>query len=170
MNSMRYAAFAQQYQRPALIRSDELKQHISEHTDLDLLTRQHPGSGVFLKVKKPLHVFKKVIYVEKLIGQNFTFAIVNLIIPVDSMIYMDDACFSSYSSARKMRASHAVVHSIVSMLTGEAVPQGQSHYDPCFKYKPDSAIEIKNFSMEDETCAEGIHFFMNITDALEYVL
>lgn len=43
-------------------------------------------------------------------------------------------------------------------------------HDPKFSYAVGKTKTVRNYDMDDTTCAEGIHFFVDIQDAKDYVL
>jgi hypothetical protein len=120
--------------------------------------------------------------------------LINLIIPVGEHVHATPNGFMEYSNeeSRKMRASAAVVHSISLYTAGEyddfawprqsdALPsyfnparikpaaEAFSDYDSSFRYVPGQLIKPKEpFAMKNGTCLSGIHFFLNVRDALEY--
>ncbi len=127
-------------------------------------------SSCFYKVKHPLPVFKKV--------QRFGVGVIaNLIIPVGAIIYAPDVAFMVASSnvhERKLRASKAYVHSLAytdSCPLGAAYPYRAafSTFNASFKYVTDTIVKPdKKFDMNKQTCASGIHFFLNVQDALDW--
>lgn len=150
-------------QKPDLIRGPDLRKYFLEH-----VRRIRPG---FYRTVKPLHVFKYVL--------NGTFAartnpndrsIVNLVIPVDETIHVGPLCFHPQSSRmlRKMRASAAHVHSIAHQVTGEQRSRGYSEHSRNFLYEPGAVVQPNTFSSYRQVCAPGIHFFLNLADAMEY--
>ena len=121
------------------------------------------------RVTSPLHVFKKV-YNEWLDD-----AIANLIIMEGESIWIHPYAFAGSGWAgswneRKMRATSAYVHSIHSVDPGNrSVRQAKSWFDPTFVYKVGEVVRPKfDFSFEQNTCASGIHFFVELNDALDF--
>lgn len=138
----------------------------------------------FYVVNKPLKVWKKT-YTEA--DHN---CVVALEIPVGAKIYanllakpwvtltdMDD---------RKMRASEAIV--VKQFRIGEATGYGKfqgivehkytgykevkhtrSGHNNSFKYKVGETVKpVNGFSLSERICESGIHFFVNLSDALDY--
>jgi hypothetical protein len=120
----------------------------------------------FYTVHKPLPVFKKALHDDRIGGR----VIVNLLIPVGAIVYAGVDAFdaSSRQKHRKMRASAADVHSVAN-INGTPSKRAVSWYDPGFYYHAGDRLSPRNaFSQMDATCAPGIHFFLNLGDALEY--
>ena len=119
----------------------------------------------FFKVTKPMYVFKKVY-----VGVANNQAIANLIIPVGALIYVEGATVNYCNvgiTTRKMRASEAYVHSIVTVRDKVQVRLAKSGHDSKFMYVPGTTVKPDNgFDKEEEACAGGIHFFVDLVDAL----
>lgn len=123
---------------------------------------------------------------------NKSEAIANLIIPAGAIVNLP----SLVSYERKMRSSHAYSHSVVRLSDNKMVPIGLSGYDKSFPYFSISEFGF-NGTIDDEytkkfyipgkedvdynfllqptsfdgstlTCRAGIHFFLELDDALEY--
>jgi hypothetical protein len=126
----------------------------------------------FRKVTKPMHVFKKV----NLKKNGAAAVIANLIIPVGALFYCDSELFywqlsnsSWFGPSRKMRASEAKVVSLVKARSQESVQLARSSYDSSFTYEPGQIVKpVDKFSREEDECSSGIHFFINLGDALDY--
>lgn len=134
--------------------------------------------GAFWEVKTPLKVWKQTNY--------RGMVIVALEIPVGATIYMPskDAYPIQYRRHIKMRASEANVIrqfrcAVVSnSLCGDVRHYGLHHYeeiltsfsnwDNSFNYDTGTTVKPEKFSMKCDSCVPGIHFFVNLTDALEY--
>ena len=73
---------------------------------------------------------------------------------------------------KKGRVRAAKVISITSMDTGEPAESGYSSYNPEFKYTVGKTVTPYSDFDEDETdtCASGIHCFLDKKDAEKYVL
>ena len=156
-----------------LIRGKRVESYLKQHT------RQY-NVPQFLEVTKPLHVFKQVKSGVKRVN-----AIANLIIPVGAVIYYPYASLSHLSNQadRKMRASKAFVHSITTYSKRRKFGNGSvsvaledctskknaySLYDRDFRYRVGRNVYPDRFSMYRDTCTNGIHFFLNLADALTY--
>jgi hypothetical protein len=125
----------------------------------------------FYTVAKPLRVFKKV--------SDGIPCIANLIIPEKALVYAPVACFNTDGNARadrKMRASEAYVHSIwtlgykhtpehfsVSRQNGKSMWDNEFVYSAGFSVRP-----VHKFSLFDQNCDSGIHFFLDVHDAIDY--
>jgi hypothetical protein len=122
----------------------------------------------FYTVRQPLPVFKKAMVFDDLRIR----AIVNLLVPVGATVFADSQAFDRVSgrTQRKMRASAASVHSIAT-LDGRPMSRAVSWYDPGFHYIPGDKLAPRlQFCQLEERCGSGIHFFLNVRDALEYSL
>jgi hypothetical protein len=97
-------------------------------------------------------------------------AIANLIIPVGAMIYAsNDAFVCNSSDSRKMRATEAKVHSVVTRRSKKQEQLAHSMFDSDFKYVPGQIVKpSKRFSKCEDRCDSGIHFFVNLHDALTW--
>jgi beta-lactamase class D len=157
----------------------KLKKYFREHVavkrirhqftrwDGSIVRYEEPG---FYTVTKPLQVFK----------QTYTPAgtrcITNLTIPVGAIIYASKEVFNINHKddecrvhERKMRASLAVVHSNVTNRNLNAVQVAVSEWDNKFKYIPGKTVKPRHeFDMDDDQCKSGIHFFLNLQDAVDY--
>lgn len=101
--------------------------------------------------------------------------IANLIIPAGALIYVESDAFSvAYGDSlfiRKMRASRAFVHSLVTQTKQTTVTTAVSGYSKAFKYTTGSVVEpAEPFSKREDQCDSGIHFFINMKDALGWSL
>ncbi len=141
----------------------------------------------FYVVNKPLKVWKKT-YTEA--DHN---CVVALEIPVGAKIYANlltayyiQGVTKSQIDDRKMRASEAVV--VKQFRIGEAngyghfqgiverkytgykeVKHTRSGHDNSFKYKVGKTVKpVNGFNLDDRICAAGVHFFVNLSDALDY--
>lgn len=162
-----------------------LKQYLMEHVapnpqQVRDVWDLSSGVAFIYTVTKPLHVFKKVRS-----GVWWDSAIANLIIPVGEFVYVAGAAFLNvtYGSSdhRKMRCSKAFVHSMAIsrsdpahgrkylQAVGTQIKHGFSSYTPEFKYRVGRNVKpFKPFSHRFGQCASGIHFFIDLQDALNY--
>lgn len=125
----------------------------------------------FYVAKKPLHVFKA------LRGDRIS----SLVIPVGAHIFTEDVTDSHRKKwsfpgdipstyLLKMRASRAIPVLIINPYTGEECHVACSKKDPLFEYRVGRETRPANgFSYEEEECAGGIHFFLNLGHALGYM-
>ena len=121
----------------------------------------------FYEVVKPLYVFKKTITT----GDTFRSCITNLIIPKGTIIYCCANVFDYFNqrSDRKMRASRAIVHSSVRIADTNKTDNTWSLQDATFIYKNGKTVNPRfGFSMKNSHCESGIHFFLNLQDAIDY--
>lgn len=117
----------------------------------------HPHSSMRI-VTSPMHVFKAV---QKR-------GIANLIIPVGAVIFYDKERWKE-SGQKKLRASKAYVHSIVDRNTGNQLTRRNSLWNaPRVEYRVGRTIYPNNFAFSGVTCGPGIHFFVDLNDALTY--
>ena len=98
-------------------------------------------------------------------------AIVNLVIPAGTQVYAGNFAFHAHNTTdhRKMRAAKARVVSIFSYERGTEQKSAYSDYDASFNYKPGKVVKPDNgFCGFQNQCAAGIHFFLNVHDAVNY--
>lgn len=138
----------------------DLKKHFLQfvHDNFQL------NSG-FYRVKKKMLVFKAAR------GCNGrTKLIVALEIPQGARIYADNICWNSWKrDDRKMRASKAKVHSIWTQ-AGDERKVAYSDHDRRFEYNPGKIVLPHRFGESALICSGGIHFFINFSDAYNYLL
>ena len=154
------------YVTPALVLDEKLKEYFLSH----MYEGPTVAANIF-KVRVPLRVFKKTRR-----SRNSTPyyspnpAIVNLTIPEGGYVYANPGAFmlGSRMDYRKMRASKAIVHSVINPKTQKKLGSSRSDYDLHFVYKPGKIVTPSGFSYQDEICGAGIHFFLNVGDALNY--
>lgn len=153
-----------------MLKGYALEQHILAHCKR--ISRSKVTRGGFCLVEKPMHVFKRIMS-----GKDYHKAIVNMIIPVGETIFVYDEAYKEISSFsrdnRKMRATKAYVHSIVRKHDHKQLTCGYSDYmswnSKVFRYRVGRNVKPRlPFSMKWEQCASGIHFFVNLDDALAY--
>jgi hypothetical protein len=146
-----------------LILGKPLKRYFLEHAKRD---------GVQYIVTKPLHVFKKL-RVKKQVSRR---AIANLIIPIGARVNALESVFDPEGNIadRKMRANIAIVHSIRKIADHDdalgSLRSGYSQHDRNFYYEVGRTVVPHSFSPTRTVCAPGIHFFLNLQDALYYHL
>lgn len=134
------------------------------------------GRTNFWKVVNPLKVWKRTNHVRES-GK----VIVALSIPVNATVFMQTDTNGSNTEARKMRASEAFVEKqfhvgwpfledySYSLTKYEEVQVSHSGHNWNFKYKTGEVVKPYGpFSKLEEQCASGIHFFVNLSDALAY--
>jgi hypothetical protein len=155
-----------------MIKGNKLEAHILAHCVVARVsrtvsdaarTRVYPDG--FYKVVTPLHVFKKVHHE---INGHKVDAIANLIIPVGALIFAPHYSFWAFNSAdgRKMRASEAEVHSIVTKRAKKQVNIAIATRCRRFEYKVGTTVKPElRFSRCGDQCESGIHFFVNLADA-----
>jgi hypothetical protein len=156
----------------------EIKDYIVGNCKRHRIREQHHACTFelynFYKVTSPLSVFKKIY--TKANGA----LIANLIIPVGAKIYVGES-FGSYqlwdNHSRKMRASEAYVHSIVTANKQKYhdskskfiyKQKGYSGHDNSFVYIVGKTIKPDKFSHRENICDSGIHFFLDVADALDW--
>ncbi len=139
----------------------------------------------FWRVENDLHVFKKG-WSDDAFGDQ---CIINMVIPKGSEIYAERVNAKDYEygiDCRKMRASKALVHSIVKyedceiglMQNGKScmefsevkpISKCSSTWDQNFIYRKGKiAVPVQGFFYIQEQCTSGIHFFLNLVDATMY--
>lgn len=118
----------------------------------------------FYRVTKELKVFKKAYS-----GHNSV--IVNLIIPVGAIVHFPEIIYDNHDiDNRKMRASKAIVHSMATKFKKKELTVANSDWDCNFEYKVGKTVKPfdEKFSSTPRECEAGIHFFMQVEDALKY--
>lgn len=149
------------YIRPALVIQEDLRAHLLAHAT------PQPDEPYLYTVHTPLHVFKKA-RKNKL---SYGCVLINLVIPVGEFLFASEKAWISDNwtiSYRKMRASKAKVHSIINLDTREEVVTATSDYNYSFKYRKGKTVTPNHFSKQNQICTGGIHFFLNVGDALDY--
>ena len=118
----------------------------------------------FWRITKEMKVFKKAYY------KYYHQVIVNLVIPVDAIIHFPESNYSvDEIDNRKMRASKAFVHSIASKNNKEILNVAHSDWSVDFKYIVGKTVKpTYSFCSTPYQCESGIHFFMQLEDALIY--
>ena len=148
------------YITPALVLGEDLRTHLLAHAT------PQPGEPYLYTVHTPLHVFKKA-----RADQGWGEVLINLVIPVGEFLFASEKAWISDNwtiSYRKMRASKAKVHSIINLDTRKEVVTAKSDYSTWFKYRKGKTVTPNHFSKQNQFCAGGIHFFLNVGDALNY--
>lgn len=157
----------------ATLCNSELKQHFDQHCVQSYTANGTVRKNIYV-VTKPMHVFKKVF------GDCGVHVIANLIIPVGAFVQASTdvfavRCDSGHSDAfmnariRKMRASEAHVHSLVKQRSQQHVGDAYSGWDPFFKYTVGTTVKPRYvFSLANKQCDYGIHFFVNLDDAMKW--
>jgi hypothetical protein len=109
--------------------------------------------------------------------------IVALLIPKGAIVYIPDVYCRDCLDDRKMRASEAIVHK--QFLIGQTwhlIHRGEfdtefykevnktvSSFDYSFQYiTGTSVVPNGGFSFNQRQCEPGIHFFVNLADAMNY--
>ena len=120
-------------------------------------------------LKRPICAFKKV-YVGGLKE-----VIANLIIPEGARVAI---CRPEYSwTAYKCRADQAFVHSLHYMASRRHVPptvKAATYWDLKFVYtvgetvRPTLPFSSRGWDKHNSTCGSGIHFFVNLSEALDW--
>jgi hypothetical protein len=109
---------------------------------------------------------------------NRTGAIANLIIPKGAEVYIEEYKTLTEPNRLKMRASEAKIHSVVRIADKKQVIFGRSFHDSSFVYlnpkmlgdlAGDAFISpIGGFNGYAGQCASGIHFYINLSAAMEH--
>lgn len=123
------------------------------------------GEGFYV-VHKPLPAFKKAYNRHTGFWDRHS-RIVNLVIPVGAIVYVKDITRST--DKRKMRADKAYVHSIADMHSKQPRKVAHAGWAHDFVYRVgEHVIPHQPFCTVPSTCESGIHFFLNLQDALSY--
>lgn len=159
---------------PKICKGEQLREYFLEYC------KPIPNKPDFYEVIKPLPAFKKAYKTEKAHhkwipgGYMNIPVIVNLLIPKKAIIYADSECFiTPHMYNRKMRCNIAETHSIINKYTKKEYTEAKAEYT---RYDKKPYIYRKNkiqkpqhrFSYQNDSCASGIHFFLNLTDAYCY--
>lgn len=165
------------YEVPRAVTGYRLKRYFLQHAEIspkhkNVMNWPLRGSMPSMYVvTKDLLAFKKVcISRDRFLSSEQ--AVVNLVIPKGALIYappmnFDRAC--DWVDYRKMRASEAHVHSIVSTQGRRQIGIGYSAFISSFTYRPGTTVRPRaGFSQRPVACASGIHFFLNVRDAIDY--
>lgn len=157
------------------LKHNEVKQYIEDNC-------KALGNG-FYEVVNDLKVWKKTATYR---GCN---VVVALLIPKHAVIYAgclkSPNLFNMHMLYRKMRASKAIVveqfkvpttlgrnrsmHVVLRTESLKAVNKSYSKWDYDFLYETSAIVEpSQDFSWLIDECRPGVHFFVNLTDALMY--
>lgn len=143
---------------PPALSPKELRAHIERYASQCSLGRH------LWNVHTDMPVFKWANYV----GQHgrVLYCIVNLVIPKGAVIRVKEDALGWPGKSRKMRASQALVHSVVT-LRGRQLKSAYSWYDWKTNYLPGGTVlPRRHFDTSDVECASGIHFYTELRDAL----
>lgn len=124
-----------------------------DHLEKTFYLKDHaiPFKG-FWVVQKRFHGFKKLTHK----------SIANLIIEPGTILYTS-------TKSDKIRASSAFVHSIWDPKKKSFVPSRNALFDPRFTYSIGKTVTPKlPFSPARAPCESGIHFYLNLTGALNH--
>lgn len=164
----------------------EIRAYFNKHTK----KTKHPG---IFKVTKPMKVWKKTKDTSYFQGD----VIVALEIPVGALVHAhmfgygcaSDNTMNRALSYRKMRTSRAKVveqfqlgkvggTGIYKLKPGNyqfsikyynSISESISGWSSSFKYTTGKIVKPKNkFSMDNDQCASGVHFFINLSDAMKW--
>ena len=118
----------------------------------------------FWRITKEMKVFKKAY------DNNYRQVIVNLVIPVGAIVHFPENEYNKFCiNVRKMRASKAFVHSIANLRSKKSIQLAYSNWDNNFEYVVGKTVKPKyGFNRTPEVCETGIHFFMQVEDAIRY--
>jgi hypothetical protein len=128
-------------------------------------TRPIRGRDGFFRVTAEMHVFKRTFL--HLRNGLTNRVIVNLVIPVGAKVYWEPQGFQRDINNRKIRCSKAFVHSQFTQSSKTALDVSRSGWDNT-EYHTGKFVRPDYFSKERDTCSAGIHFFLNLQDALKY--
>ena len=119
--------------------------------------------------------YKKVILRNKISYVYNSIAIVELEVPTDAIRY--DAMFLNKDQYKKIRVNKAIVKDIIVNTMANIYPIEElefvSSYDHNFKYYIGQEISLEDNSFDynrNVICGKGIHLFMTIDEALNYVI
>lgn len=144
--------------------------------------RKSKGKG-FAVVTTPLKVWKQTFTKG---GDGYDNVIVALEIPAGAKIYSDILDNNNNDPSLKIRASEAKVvkqfnvgfvevmynwggHNEYELEKYKMIKKSKSIHNSLFTYETGKTVEpTSGFSKKPEQCESGIHFFVNLSSALEY--
>lgn len=119
----------------------------------------------FYRLHTDLPAFKKILKDREDRWFFHVRCIANLIIPAGTLIHV-----GTQGNFVKCRAERAIVHSIFTKDDHKIVGIGKSSADWGFKYVPGETVTpVAPFSQSHVVCSTGIHFFVDVNAALEYM-
>lgn len=151
------------------LQGEKLTKYLHKHFRTGRSRHKLSPSGnylsVFAELKTRLLAFKKL-------GDN---KIANLIIPVGETVHAQywidgiNLVPNLDGGQWKLRSSGAIVHSIADYKNNKYT-YGRSYHYPHFIYEvhPSKILRPEKFSRKAEICESGIHFFLNLEEALDY--
>jgi len=130
------------------------------------------GHSNLYKVTKDIQAYKKVQWHEPdnaYCGYKNHKAIASLIIPKGAILHAS-LMWVSELNQRKIRANKAVVHQIHDVISDKNRLEANSDWASNFKYKVGKTVRPSGcrFYMGAGICESGIHFFLQMEDALSY--
>jgi len=138
------------------LKRHELVKYFKEH-----VTKHEPYRSYLFKVHTELKVFKKILTAD---GP----AIASMIIPVGAEIHATCDQWGRLDG-RKMRASKAKVVRIFKTRTHTDATSGYSGWTNNFRYKTKRIVQPSHpFYRSYGHCESGIHFFLQVNDALDW--
>lgn len=164
------------YVTPPLVTGDALDAYFMSHVE-SVSRFPEPYDGGIFTLHTDLKVFKKVYArpFRRRYAVGDMYAIVNLVIPAGAKVYAKPLKYAPTLNCRKMRASEARVHSIATWPGGAWRVRGYAA-NRCINGKEfvyevgKRVVPDRPFSAGPTQCAPGIHFFLNVGDALRYAL
>lgn len=118
--------------------------------------------GLHLQARWTIEVYKKAFAWRRGLKER---AIVKLEIPKGALIIVGD----EFVSTGKLRTNRAKVINVTSIPGKTNYERAFSSHNTCFEYIPGEIIvPERKFSPHYVTCASGIHFFVNHSDAVAY--
>lgn len=156
----------------SLVRGPQIREYFMSHVEPAIVRNTTHTSLVAYGAREVWHQRKSAFWIVTKELKAFKRAadskVVALVIPVGSHVHAPPEAFQACStiSRRKMRASQAFVHAIHYGFGGDA-DSAASLWDPSFTYKVGKLVKPTKgrFSYQPDSCAAGIHFFLNFYDA-----
>lgn len=162
----------QRYRSNRMKKREYLKYFLEHVTPYYAHQKHLTGEGLienvrYFKVHTEMKVFKKAhIYVN---GWSKRESIVSLRIPVGAIVH-HSLTNHGEMDMRKCRANMAIVEQVYDLTGHKIVKEAVSNWLSSFKYVTGKTVRPKHerFSMHGGVCAAGVHFFLQVNDALDY--
>lgn len=157
-----WKSYERKYQPPYPVVGADLQTYFMQFVDS---IADELGTG-FYRVHSDICAFKKL--------GNYLYGnviIANLIIPKGALIYAHDiGWYDGSADRRKIRVSEAKVYSLIEKHTHAPQTRARSLYNPGFVYQVgDTVRPTYEFSLLPTVCTSGIHCYLNVYDAYNYM-
>jgi hypothetical protein len=142
-----------------MLTSTQFQKYLKEESGLGPIKLK--GDLCYYEAQRDLHAFKKV-------KSYHGMAIANLVVRKGAIVCPVPRWETSEFHT-KLKADSAFVHSVVLIRDKQQINSGYSGYSPNFAYVPGSFAVAEKFT-QDNSCGNGIFFFMTLDAALQYTL